>query len=56
MAESEIKVAYRKLVREHHPDRLIAKGVPKEFIDVANEKLATINAAWDRISRERNIN
>jgi DnaJ like chaperone protein len=41
---------------EHHPDRLIAKGVPKEFIDVANEKLATINAAWDRISRERDIN
>ncbi|MGE0116549.1 MAG: TerB family tellurite resistance protein [Dongiaceae bacterium] len=56
MTDSEIKLAYRKLVREHHPDRLIAKGVPKEFIDVANEKLATINAAWDRISRERNIN
>lgn len=55
MSDSEIKVAYRKLVREHHPDRLIAKGVPKEFIDVANEKLATINAAWDRISKERNI-
>jgi DnaJ like chaperone protein len=56
MSDSEIKVVYRKLVREHHPDRLIAKGVPKEFIDVANEKLATINAAWDRISKERNIN
>jgi len=56
MADSEIKVTYRKLVREHHPDRLIAKGVPKEFIEVANEKLATINAAWDRISKERNIN
>jgi DnaJ like chaperone protein len=56
MTDSQIKVVYRKLVREHHPDRLIAKGVPKEFIDVANEKLATINAAWDRISKERNIN
>jgi DnaJ like chaperone protein len=56
MSESEIKVAYRRLVREHHPDRLIAKGVPKEFVDLANEKLANINAAWDRISRERNIN
>jgi DnaJ like chaperone protein len=54
--DSEIKLAYRKLVREHHPDRLIAKGVPKEFIEVANEKLATINAAWDRITKERNIN
>jgi len=54
--DAEIKGAYRKLVREHHPDRLIAKGVPKEFIDVATEKLATINAAWERISRERGIN
>jgi DnaJ like chaperone protein len=54
--DAEIKAAYRKLVREHHPDRLIAKGVPKEFIDVATEKVATINAAWDKISRERGIN
>ena len=43
-------------MREHHPDRLIAKGVPKEFIDVATEKLATINAAWDKIAGERGIN
>jgi DnaJ like chaperone protein len=50
-----IKVAYRKLVREHHPDRLIAKGMPKEFIDLATEKLSTINTAWDRIAKERGI-
>jgi DnaJ like chaperone protein len=54
--DAEIKAVYRKLVREHHPDRLIAKGMPKEFIDVATEKLATINAAWDKISKERGIN
>jgi DnaJ like chaperone protein len=54
--DAEIKAVYRKLVREHHPDRLIAKGLPKEFIDVATEKVATINAAWDRISKERGIN
>jgi DnaJ like chaperone protein len=54
--DAEIKAVYRKLVREHHPDRLIAKGVPKEFIDVATEKLATINAAWDKIAKERGIN
>jgi DnaJ like chaperone protein len=50
---ADIRAAYRKLVREHHPDRLIAKGVPKEFIDMATEKLATINAAYDRIAKER---
>ena len=43
-------------MRENHPDRLIAKGVPKEFIDLATEKLATINAAWDKVARERAIN
>ncbi|HZF33417.1 MAG TPA: molecular chaperone DjiA [Candidatus Angelobacter sp.] len=53
---AEIKAVYRKLVREHHPDRLIAKGVPKEFIDMATGKLATINAAWDKIAKERGIN
>jgi DnaJ like chaperone protein len=56
MSDVEVKAAYRKLVRENHPDRLIAKGVPKEFIDLATEKLATINAAWDKIAQERAIN
>jgi DnaJ like chaperone protein len=54
--DAEIKAVYRKLVREHHPDRLIAKGLPEEFIDVATGKVATINAAWDKISKERGIN
>lgn len=44
---------YRKMVAENHPDRLIARGVPKEFIRIANDKLAAINAAWDLIEKER---
>jgi DnaJ like chaperone protein len=51
----EIKTAWRKLVRENHPDTLIAQGMPKEFIDMANGKMAAINDAWDRIRRERGI-
>jgi DnaJ like chaperone protein len=54
-ANAEIKAAYRKLVRDNHPDRLIAKGMPKEFIDVATDKLAAINSAYDRVARERGI-
>lgn len=53
--DDELRKAYRKLVREHHPDSLIAQGVPQEFIDVANEKLAAINDAYDRVSRQRGI-
>lgn len=51
----EIKSAYRTLIKEHHPDRLMAQGMPEEFIKVATEKLATINLAYDQIGRERGI-
>ena len=53
---AEVKSAWRKLTRENHPDTLIAQGMPQEFIDLATEKMATINAAYDRIARERGIN
>ena len=52
-SEAEIKAAHRKLVRENHPDRLIAQGMPQEFVDLANAKLATINDAHDRIRQLR---
>jgi DnaJ like chaperone protein len=49
----EIKKAYRNLVKENHPDTLIAQGLPKEFIDLANQKLAAINAAYDTLKKQR---
>ena len=55
-SDETIKAAYRKLVVENHPDKLVAQGMPQELIDVANEKLATINAAYDRIRKERDLN
>lgn len=55
MSDAEVKSLYRKLVVEHHPDRLIASGMPEEFVAVANEKLAGVNAAWDQIQKERGI-
>jgi DnaJ like chaperone protein len=42
---------YRRLVRENHPDRLIARGVPEEFVRIANDRLAAINAAWEQVER-----
>lgn len=54
--EDEVKSTYRKLVRENHPDRLMAQGVPEEFVEVANRKLAAINAAYDKIQKERGFN
>lgn len=51
--EDEIKRTYRMLVRENHPDSLIARGVPEEFVKLANDKLAAINAAYEKIGAER---
>ncbi len=52
-SEEEIKRTWRALIQENHPDRAMARGLPQEFIDLATEKLATINDAYDRISRQR---
>ena len=51
----EIRATWKQLMRENHPDSLAARGVPAEFISRANEKVARINAAWDRIKRERGL-
>lgn len=55
MSDADIKAAWRKLTRENHPDRLVAQGLPTEFVALATEKMATINAAYDRIAKERGI-
>ncbi len=55
LSDADLKSAYRKLIREHHPDTLIAQGMPQEFIDVANRKVAAINDAYDRIEKERGL-
>jgi DnaJ like chaperone protein len=52
-SDEEIRRTWLLLVQENHPDRLVARGVPEEFVKIANAKLATINAAHDRIRKER---
>lgn len=47
----DIKKSYRAKVSEFHPDRMIARGVPPEFIAIANDRMAAINQAWEQISR-----
>lgn len=54
-SDKEIKSAYRKLIKEHHPDLLASQGLPPEFIEIANEKLSVINVAYDRIEKERGM-
>lgn len=46
-----IKRVYRAKVSEFHPDRMIARGVPPEFIAITNDRMAAINQAWEQIGR-----
>jgi len=54
-SDEDIRLAWRQLMRENHPDSLAGRGVPAEFIARAGEKVARINAAWDRVKRERGL-
>lgn len=53
VTDKELKRAYRKLMSENHPDKLIAKGVPEGMIKIATEKSQKIGAAYDMISKYR---
>ena len=52
-SRDEVRRVNRLLVAEHHPDRLIAKGVPEELIDVATARMSSINRAYEAITKPR---
>ena len=52
-SESELKSAYRKLMRDNHPDRLTAKGLPEHMRALAEERAREINVAYDLIKQAR---
>lgn len=53
--DEEVRRTWRRLVREYHPDRLVAQGLPQEFIDLTTDKVAAINEAYERIRRQRGL-
>lgn len=55
ISNEALKTHYYKLVADSHPDKLMARGVPKEFLDMATRKVAAINAAYDDIRKERGL-
>ena len=52
-SDEKLRKHYRTMVAENHPDRLIARGVPEEFIRIATDRLAAINGAWEMIEARR---
>jgi DnaJ like chaperone protein len=53
--DAEIKTAYRRLMKENHPDKLVARGLPENMIKLAQEKVQQINVSYDAIKAARGI-
>lgn len=53
MSLDELRRRYRRLVADTHPDLKIARGLPPEAVRIATHRTSVINAAWERIERER---
>ena len=55
ITDSDLKKAYRRLMSQHHPDKLVSKGLPEEMIKLATEKTQEIKAAYEQIKRTRKL-
>lgn len=53
--DATVKKAYRRQMSKHHPDKLVAQGLPKEMMELAKEKAQDIQQAWETIRAVRNI-
>jgi len=53
MPLDHIRQAWRQMVRETHPDRMLARGVPEEAVRLAEKRMIDINRAWDQIREAR---
>jgi DnaJ like chaperone protein len=51
--DKDVKTAYRRLMNQHHPDKLVARGLPASMVTLAEEKTREIRAAYERIKAQR---
>ncbi|MDX1554608.1 MAG: co-chaperone DjlA [Xanthomonadales bacterium] len=50
-SDAEVKRAYRKLMSQYHPDKLISRGLPEEMMEVAKTRVREINTAYEQIKK-----
>jgi DnaJ like chaperone protein len=54
-SDAEVKRAYRRLLSQHHPDKLVSKGLPEEMMKIAAQKTHEIRQAYEQIKRARGL-
>jgi len=55
VSDAELKKAYRRLMNQHHPDKLVSKGLPEEMIKLATQKTHEIRQAYEQIRKARGL-
>ncbi|MCU7807651.1 MAG: DnaJ domain-containing protein, partial [Candidatus Thiodiazotropha sp. (ex Semelilucina semeliformis)] len=53
--DKEVKRAYRRLISQHHPDKLVSKGLPEEMMKMAAKKTDEIKKAYERVKEAREM-
>jgi len=54
-SDKEVKTAYRRLMNQHHPDKLVSRGLPDSMLESAKERTREIRAAYELIRERRGI-
>jgi DnaJ like chaperone protein len=54
-SDAEVKRAYRRLLSQHHPDKLVSKGLPEEMMKIAAQKTHEIRQAYEQIKQARGL-
>ena len=54
-SDAEIKQHYRRLMNQHHPDKILARGLPSSQLPAAQKKTQAIRAAYDHIRAQREL-
>ncbi len=52
-SNDEIKKAYRRLMNQHHPDKLVARGLPQSMAGVAEQKTHEVRTAYEKLRSQR---
>ena len=54
-SDAEVKKAWRRLMSQYHPDKLIAEGMPEDMVKMATERTQEIQSAWEQVRKARGL-